>query len=225
MRPVVTLEAIAQPSDLRLRVEFALFYLAAPLAMAILLPPRWMFPVLFSVTAVGMLLLHLTPTFRWRDLATGWAKVDLRLVAGIFALVLAFGASLLQVTRPDALFGLLRFNPSLMTTILLLYPLVSALPQEIVYRALFFRRYATILPRHPRTALLLNAGLFSLAHLMYWSWLVLVMTFIGGLAFAWAYEKRRSFPMAWLLHAAAGNAIFLAGLGLYFYSGNVVRPF
>ncbi len=51
------------------------------------------------------------------------------------------------------------------------------------------------------------------------------MTFFGGLAFAWAYEIRRSFPLAVLLHAVAGNLVFLTGLGLYFYSGNVVRPF
>ncbi|RYH11875.1 CPBP family intramembrane metalloprotease [Tropicimonas sp. IMCC6043] len=215
----------APPSTMRLWAEFLGFFVAAPLAMALLVPPRWMFPALFAVTAFGIVLLHLTASFRWRDLAVGIGRTDLRLVAGIFALVLAFGAALLAATRPGALFALPRYEPALMAMIFVLYPLVSALPQEIVYRALFFRRYAPILTRSPRAALLLNAGLFSLAHLMYWSWLVLVMTFLGGMAFAWAYEVRRSFPLAWLMHAAAGNAIFLAGLGLYFYSGNVVRPF
>ena len=69
------------------------------------------------------------------------------------------------------------------------------------------------------------ATLFSLAHLMYWSWIVAVMTFAGGLLFTWAYRKRGSFFYAVLLHAIAGNIIFAAGLGIYFYSGNVQRPF
>jgi uncharacterized protein len=60
---------------------------------------------------------------------------------------------------------------------------------------------------------------------MFWNWIVLAMTFCGGLAFSWAYEARRSFPLAVLLHAIAGWVLFTVGLGVYFYSGNVVRPF
>jgi membrane protease YdiL (CAAX protease family) len=93
-----------------------------------------------------------------------------------------------------------------------------------VYRPLFFRRYGAILPRLT-PAIWLNAALFSLAHLMYWSWIVTAMTFSGGLAFAWAYEARRNFPMAVVLHAVAGVVVFLLGLGVFFYSGNVRRPF
>jgi membrane protease YdiL (CAAX protease family) len=107
----------------------------------------------------------------------------------------------------------------------MLYPWFSALPQEIVYRPLFFRRYAAILPAGVWPGIVLNAALFSLAHLMYWSWIVAAMTFTGGLAFAWAYRAARSFPMAVLLHAVAGWIVFGAGLGVYFYSGYVVRPF
>lgn len=218
-------EAIRQPSTARLRAEFGAFFVAAPLALALLLPPEKMFPMLFAMTALGVGLLHLTTSFRWRDLLAGMDRILWAKVWGIGALVLVFGAALLWITRPEALFMIARAEPVLLLMILLLYPLVSALPQEIVYRALFFRRYQPILPRDPRMGMLLNAGLFSMAHLMYWSWIVGFMTFLGGLAFAWAYEVRRSFPMAVLLHAAAGNAIFLVGLGLYFYSGNVVRPF
>ena len=31
-----------------------------------------------------------------------------------------------------------------------LYPLLSALPQEIVFRPLFFRHYGALLPRDPQ---------------------------------------------------------------------------
>ena len=71
----------------------------------------------------------------------------------------------------------------------------------------------------------LNAALFSFAHLMYWSGVVALMTFAGGLVFAWAYVRRGSFALAVVLHSVAGVILFAAGLGIYFYSGNVVRPF
>lgn len=50
------------------------------------------------------------------------------------------------------------------------------------------------------------------------------LTFVGGWIFARAY-LRHGFPAAWLLHALAGNLLFTVGMGAYFYSGNVVRPF
>lgn len=209
---------------LRLWAEFAGFFVIAPVALAVLLPPSAMFPALFVFTGVGLVLLHLTPGFRWHDLVRGWRRIDWRVVAG-FALVTAAAAwAVVMATRPGALLGLYRFNPELWLTIMALYPLLSALPQEIVFRPLFFRRYGPILPPL-RAALVLNAAVFSLAHLLYWNWVVAGMTFVGGLVFAWAYEARRSFPMAVILHAIAGNIVFTAGLGMFFYTGNIVRPF
>ena len=106
----------------------------------------------------------------------------------------------------------------------MLYPLLSALPQELIFRPLFFRRYGPVLPTGIG-ALWLNGAVFGFAHLMYWSWLVAVLTFAGGIAFAWAYERAGSFPLAVAFHAVAGWIVFAVGLGLFFYSGNVVRPF
>ncbi len=209
---------------LRLWAEFAGFFVVAPVALAVFLPASVMFTALFVFTGVGLVLLHFTPGFHWHDLTRGWRRIDWRLVAG-FTLVTAGAAwAVVMATRPGAFLGLYRFNPELWLTIMALYPLLSALPQEIVFRPLFFRRYGPILPPL-RAALVLNAAIFSLAHLLYWSWVVAVMTFVGGLVFAWAYEARRSFPMAVILHAIAGNIVFTAGLGMFFYTGNITRPF
>jgi uncharacterized protein len=51
------------------------------------------------------------------------------------------------------------------------------------------------------------------------------MTFAGGLLFAWSHRVRRNFPEAVAVHAVAGIALFAVGMGVYFYSGNVRRPF
>lgn len=208
----------------RLRVEFGLFYVVLPLIIAVLFPPNWMFPALFALTGLGIMLLHWTPGFQWAELRYDWANWSLREVVLFTAFMSVFCVGLIQVTRPDAAFFLLVHRPEMLAFIWIGYPVLSALPQELLFRPLFFRRYHAILPEG-RAAYVLNAAIFSFAHLMYWSWIVALMTFAGGLLFAWAYRQRGSFFYAVLLHAIAGNIIFAVGLGVYFYSGNVQRPF
>lgn len=212
------------PSRARLLAEFLLFYLIAPLAIAVLLPASALFTVLFAFTAVGLGLLHVTEGFHWAELARGADRIEWRKV-GLFALATAAVAgTVVALTAPGQALILPREHPALFAAILVLYPPLSALPQEIVFRPLFFRRYGALLPGL-WPGILLNAALFSLAHLMFWNWIVAAMTFSGGIAFAWAYEARRNFPMAVVLHGVAGWIVFAAGLGIFFYSGNVERPF
>jgi len=204
--------------------EFFGLYVLAPVVMAVFIPPGLLFPVLFGVTAVGIVLLHVTEGFHWHDLLRGMDALRLPLVLGFGALTAVIGGLVVWVLVPEQRFGLLDHSPALFLLIAVLYPLLSALPQEIVYRALFFGRYGAFLPSG-RIGLILNAALFSLAHLMYWSWVVALMSFAGGIVFAWAYERRRSFVLAVVLHSLAGVILFALGLGVFFYSGNVVRPF
>lgn len=226
-------ENLAPERSLRWRgIEFAALYIGIPVFIAAFLPASWMFPALFMLTGLGLGLLAVTPGFRWRSLFEGWSRISWRLTI-IFTALTAIACYVIMVTfRPEALFFL--FGPdaprmangwSIMVMIALFYPLVSALPQELVFRPLFFRRYGALLPGGPSAQLAWNAAVFSLAHLMYWSWIVAAMTFVGGLVFAWSYEVRRSFPEAVILHSIAGIVLFAFGMGVYFYSGNVVRPF
>ena len=212
-------------SDHRLKLEFAFLFLVAPAVMAVAVPPDWLFPVLGAFSLVSILLLIATPGFRLRNLAAGWLRVSLPLILGVAAATAALGSVIVLATAPEAFLMLPRRNPGLMLFIAALYPILSALPQELIYRALFFGRYGVILPRSAGSAVVLNAAIFSFAHLMYWSWIVLGMTFAGGLIFGWSYRVRRSFPEAVVVHSVSGIVLFALGMGLYFYSGNVRRPF
>ena len=203
--------------------EFATLFVLAPLLIALFLPPRRMFAALALFSLAGLGLLLVTGGFDWRFLRRGWRHLPWA-EAGLLALaVLAAGIAILSLTRPEALFFLPRNAPQFMLLIALLYPLLSALPQELIFRALFFHRYGAMMPSR-RVALLANAAVFAHAHLMYWSVIVLAMTAVGGWLFARAYLDR-GFPSAWFLHALAGNVIFLVGMGAYFYTGAVQRPF
>ncbi|MFD1912863.1 CPBP family intramembrane glutamic endopeptidase [Halodurantibacterium flavum] len=209
---------------LRLWAEMALLYVLAPVALAVFFPANWMFPVLFAVTALGLVLLHVTRDFEWVELLRGWHRIGWGAVLGLSVVTFLAGTAVMMTFNPQGYFWMVQNRPELMLTIALLYPFVSALPQEIVFRPLFFRRYAELLPG-TQLAILANAALFSLAHMLYWNWVVTIMTFFGGLAFAWAYEVRRNFPMAVVLHAVSGVIVFAVGLGMFFYTGNIQRPF
>jgi membrane protease YdiL (CAAX protease family) len=209
----------------RLWLEFLGFYLLLPLLLATALPVSALFPGLFVVTAIGLALLAITPGFHWGDLSSGVLRIDWRLVVSFTLLTAAVGYGVLRATAPAAFLVLPREMPLLMTMIAVLYPFLSALPQEIIFRPLFFRRYGALLPSDPRLQVGLNATIFAAAHLMYWSWVVAAMTFAGGLVFAWSYRMRGNFPEAVVLHSLAGIVIFTLGLGMFFYSGNIQRPF
>lgn len=204
----------------RLAVEFAALFVGVPLALAFLLPPTAMFSVLGVMTAVGIFLLHRTPGFSWHELKRG--PVPWRPVALALALTAAAGVIGTLVLFPDMLFFLPRQNTGLWLMILALYPLLSALPQELLFRPLFFRRYGSLFPS-VHIAVWANALLFSVAHLMYAHPVVLGMTFAGGWIFGWLYAVRGSFGAALLLHAVAGQILFTSGLGILFYSGAVGR--
>lgn len=219
--------ALSQPERVRggharLTAEFVAFYFLVPVLFAVFVPSSLLFPGLFAFMAVGLVLLHFTPGFSWQTLL--WSRPDLRFVAGISVLLSLGIAVAVLWLRPDAFLGIPRHNPRLMAVIALFYPLLSALPQELVFRVLYFRRYDPVLPKST-IGMWLNAGVFSLAHLMYWNWVAVGVTFVGGLAFAFAYKRRGGFASAVLLHAVAGLMLFALGLDAWFYSGAVVRPF
>jgi uncharacterized protein len=113
-----------------------------------------------------------------------------------------------------------RRAPELWLMIMALYPLLSALPQELVFRPLFFRRYGDRFPGGS-IALLANGALFGLAHLMFWNWPAVLLSTADGPIFAHAYARRGSFPLAVVLHAICGAIIFTSGLGTFFYHGAV----
>jgi membrane protease YdiL (CAAX protease family) len=197
--------------------EMLALFVGTPLVLAFLLPPSMMFTVLGVTTFAGIVLLHITPGFSWGELNRG--QFDWRSLALLAAGTVATSAIAVMVLMPENALILPRTQTGLWLMIMLLYPLASALPQEVIFRPLFFRRYGDLMPAG--SLIWVNAALFSLAHLMYWDVLVLAMTFCGGLAFAWAYHVRGSFWLAVVMHAVAGQIVFTSGLGRLFYSGAV----
>ncbi len=102
--------------------------------------------------------------------------------------------------------------------IMVAYPVFSVWPQEVVYRAFFHHRYASILPGVlPR--ILLSALVFGFMHVVFLNWLAPAMTLLGGLLFAWTFERSRSLLAVTIEHALWGCLVFTIGIGWYFFGG------
>ncbi len=211
----------------RLWGEFAVLYLGVPLACAYLLRPEQVVNVLAASVVAGLVLLAITPGWRWVRLLIARPIRDVAILA-VFSLVAAgIIHTLVMDLAPWAYLSLPTRRPEVWITIMTFYPLLSALPQELLFRALFFERYGVLFGWRgdgapmPWIAIMLNALIFGLAHLFYWNWVAVGLTAAGGLAFAYAYTRLRSFPLAFAMHVAAGQLIFTLGLGLFFYHGAI----
>ena len=122
--------------------------------------------------------------------------------------------------RPDLLFSFPREHTLIWLLVLVLYPLLSAFPQEIIFRTFFFYRYRRLFASD-LAMILTNAVCFGLAHLFFGNWLAPALSATGGVIFARTYARRCSTLMVGLEHSLWGNFIFTVGLGWYFYTGSI----
>lgn len=103
---------------------------------------------------------------------------------------------------------------SLWLMTLLLYPLFSVIPQEIIYRTFFFHRYKSILPSYYHR-LSASTVLFGFAHAIYGNWLAVGLSAVGGAMFGMRYIQSRSTAVVVVEHSLWGCFLFTIGLGSY----------
>lgn len=114
------------------------------------------------------------------------------------------------------LFAFPRQRPVVWMVVMVLYPLLSALPQEIIYREFFFQRYRQLFPSEQMLGLT-SALAFSTLHIVYDNWWAVGLTLAGGLIFARTYRSSKSLYWVSLEHAIYGCLVFTIGMGQYFY--------
>ena len=102
---------------------------------------------------------------------------------------------------------------------MVLYPLMSVLVQELVYRTFFFHRYGVLFGNWWWGAILLNGVLFGLGHIVIGTPLAIYGTMATGALFAWRYAMTRSFWAVFIEHTLWGALVFTVGLGRYFFTG------
>lgn len=217
--------AIAMPGPgrrVRLVLEIAFFFIAAPLLAsyalhALRLP---LFIVLQPVLLGFCVYLVWDRTFLLRrELARGFSLGDLAAILGTFAVLGTAIAYAAYVLYPAGFLSFPRRVPRLWLTIMVLYPLLSVLAQEFVYRTFFFHRYGPLFGQSRWSAIVTNAALFGFAHIIFGNWIAVLGTFLTGLLFAYRYEVTRSLWAVWLEHSLYGCLVFTVGFGRYFFTG------
>lgn len=200
-------------------IEFSVLFLIVPVAHVVFFDTFGPFAPLAAVFIVSAILLGLTPGFRWFEIIDcrgllGHIPMTVILIA--LCTAVTFGLTLLMV--PERFLSFPRYSFDRYLVVISLYPFLSVLGQEIAYRLLFYRRYGALIPN--RTAgIMVSAFIFALAHAFYMNWVAVILSFAGGIFFAWAYDRTRSFMLVWILHSLAGQVLFTSGLGIFFYHG------
>ncbi len=103
--------------------------------------------------------------------------------------------------------------------VMILYPLLSIIPQEILYRSYYFHRFSRLFGEG-WYGILVNGLVFGLSHIILNNWVAPVCCTIGGVLFAYSYRQHRSLKWAVIEHSFYGCWIFTVGFGWYFFTGN-----
>ncbi|MBN1197635.1 MAG: CPBP family intramembrane metalloprotease, partial [Candidatus Aminicenantes bacterium] len=133
------------------------------------------------------------------------------------------GLTLLAVTwliAPQQLFFFPRQRPLIWLMVMIFYPVFSAFPQEIIYRAFFCHRYRDLFPSS-RLLLVMNAVCFAFVHIAYGNLVGPLLTLPAGFLFARTYTRHHSVLLAAVEHGLYGALVFTVGLGSYFFHGRM----
>ncbi|MEM8753671.1 MAG: CPBP family intramembrane glutamic endopeptidase, partial [Pseudomonadota bacterium] len=175
-------------SRARLWAEFLALFAGVPVLMAATFGLYPLFPVIIGLAFVAATLLQITPGWRWSMLWKGPVFGEWRVIAVYGAATLATCLAVVFALVPGRFLELPTYRPELWLMIMVLYPILSAFPQEVIYRSLFFERYGGLFP-NDWTAIVANGVAFGFGHLFFDSWVTIAMTGCGGAIMGWAYLR------------------------------------
>jgi uncharacterized protein len=210
------------PNLLLLAFEFVLIFFGAPLLIFYRVLPN--LPMLYLLVAglAAFLFLRHDPTLNSAQLlSVSGISADLRGLLLRDAIFLLFLGLAVRIFAPQLLFSFVKRAPGFWALVMLLYPLLSVYPQELLYRAFFFHRYQPLFGSGS-TMLVASACAFGFVHIIFGNWLAVLLCIIGGFLFSLTYQHSGSLLLTCIDHALFGNFIFTIGLGQFFYHGSRV---
>jgi len=205
-------------------VEFASLFFLIPTLLLFRGPSQhWVIFAAFVLGTLGCYVVLRRDRGFDRKQLWNWAaaKRDLPRIIGLFLLFGAATTYLVWSFLPERFLNLPREMPGLWLRIMLIYPLISVIPQELIWRVFCFQRYRVIF-RSPTAMILASSVAFAYVHVLLENSIAIALTFVGGLLFSYTYHKTRSLAAASIEHALYGCMVFTIGLGWYFYMGSVL---
>lgn len=197
------------------------FMLGVPLLLWLVLPPAAILPVVWGM---ALLCHHLSQRVQPLSRRDWWnyggaTRRELTFILARFVVCALALTLLMRLLKPEMMFNLVQANPAFWLLIMVLYPLLSVVPQEIIFRRYLFARFSGILP--PMTLVIVSGLGFGFAHIAFNNWVAPTLCAIGGLMFARTYQRTGSLALVSFEHALYGDFLFTLGMGRYFYHGAV----
>ncbi|GBQ85712.1 CPBP family intramembrane glutamic endopeptidase [Asaia krungthepensis] len=192
--------------------EFALLFGGGPLLILAARRPLLLFVLLWGAALVAAWFIRGKRALPHHPLREISAVIARFLFLGLLLTLLCW------LLSPAHFLELPRQRPRFWLILMVLYPLLSVWPQEVLYRQFLFSRYAALF-RTPSQRIAASAVAFGFAHVIFLNWIAIALTVAGGLLFARDYERHRSLRLSCLEHSLFGCLIFTLGMGRYFYTG------
>lgn len=205
---------------LRLRLECAALFGIPPLLIYVHGTRTLMIAMLWGGAALAWWLLKHEPGFSLQA-EWNWRAVTRPALDAVLQRFCMAAFALLFFTffiAPQSLFSFPLQRPLFWALVMLLYPVLSVVPQELVFRSLFFRRYADACGRG-LVPVLISGLAFGYIHIFLSNAVAVLLAAFGGILFADTYARHRSLALVSFEHALYGCWVFTLGLGRYFYSG------
>ena len=194
-------------------IELFLLFIAVPGMLATSVP------VYVKISAVVMALLYVIyisyATMLKKPFKITYKKPSITYVIRISVvsiLLVLISWLLIGFINPDLLFVVLKQKPYLWLTILFVYAFLSVIPQELLYRRFFYRRYRSLIYNKKLFAVI-NVICFSWCHVFLNNVWVMAITALAGIFFVYTYEKERNLRWVIFEHSLYGNIVFTMGLG------------
>lgn len=205
-----------------LAIEFFLLCIVLPSIIIIFRLAPFMFVFLWGACLFCFYIYRRHYFTNWRELWR-WEAVTWVAMKPIIARWLLCSVGMIVFIYfydPARMFGLVLERPHIIPFLLLMYPLLSALPQEFIFCSYFFKRFEPFF-KTEQARVIASAIVFAYAHMLFINWVAPALSLIAGLIFARTYAQSNSLALVTIEHGLYGNSLFLVGLGWYFYGGAV----
>ncbi len=159
------------------------------------------------------------PRFRWRDFAVVAGRFGVLAVVILGVFWVLRGREVFWTPFGERLFAFPRRSPGFWALVMVLYPVLSVVPQGVVWRAFMRQRYRPLLG-DGWLLLVVMAVAFALVHLIMRNGFAVAATLVGGLLFAHTYRRTGSLLLSNVEHALYGCWMFTCAGSALFYAGN-----
>lgn len=211
---------LAEAAKARLWAELALFFVGLPLIL-FLVPYG-------QIVVMPIVLLAALYCWRWLKACPRFDSFRLfrtkdfcRHLLRTLCVFLPLGALALGLSnflQPESFLAFPKREPLLFAGALIGYPVFSAYPQEVIFRAYFYERFRPILPRTWQLVTM-NVLLFGWVHIFFGGWIMPVLGATGALLFSRTYFRSGSLLQAGIEHGLWGGLLLSTGTGWALYAG------